>query len=347
MGLLYFAAFLIGGTASFLLAPLTIWLAKLLNVVDQPSERKVHRLPIPRLGGLAVCGGVVAALAGVYLGFPSFRELLAFRHVFLEKGEIATVVTLEKQIMGIVAGLTAVLILGIWDDKRGVPAVPKLLIQIIASYVALDYGVRIFGLRLPFGTDYLQFPLLISQIVTVFWIIGFMNAMNLADGLDGLAAGLAAIAAGTFLAVAIIQAETKVVFITKQLQLAAFLSAALCGACLGFLPCNFAPARVFLGDGGALSIGFLLGAITVIGTLKTTAVFSFMIPVIVVALPVLDVSLAIIRRFRKKAGITQPDREHLHHQMLARGWTTREVVLLVYVLTLILSVFAIVLSTRA
>jgi UDP-GlcNAc:undecaprenyl-phosphate GlcNAc-1-phosphate transferase len=171
-----------------------------------------------------------------------------------------------------------------------------------------------------------------------------MNSINLADGLDGLAAGLAAIASATFLAVAIIQGGTDTLFIAKQLKLAAVLSAALCGACLGFLPFNFSPARVFMGDGGALGIGFLLGTITVIGTLKTTAVLSIMIPVIVVALPVIDVSLAMLRRYRKKAGIMEPDREHLHHKLMSRGWSAREVVLLVYVLTLILSVSAIFLA---
>ena len=171
-----------------------------------------------------------------------------------------------------------------------------------------------------------------------------MNAMNLADGLDGLAAGLAAIAAATFLGVAIIQGTTETPFIAKQLKLAGVLSAALAGSCLGFLPYNFSPASVFMGDGGALGLGFLLGAITVIGTLKTTAVLSVMIPVIVVALPVLDVSLAMVRRFRKKSRIMEPDKEHLHHRLMARGWTAREVVLLVYVLTLILSVIAIFLA---
>jgi len=215
--------------------------------------------------------------------------------------------------------------------------------MIIAALVALNYGVQITGLRLPF-MDYLHFPIFLSQVITVFWILGFMNSINLADGLDGLAAGLAAIASATFLAVAIIQGDTGTLLVAKQLKLAAILSAVLCGACLGFLPYNFSPARVFMGDGGALGIGFLLGAITVIGTLKTTAVLSIMIPIIVVALPVLDVSLAMFRRYRRKSGMMEPDREHLHHKLMALGWTGREVVLLVYVLTLILSVVAIFLA---
>ena len=240
-------------------------------------------------------------------------------------------------------GLTFVVCLGMRDDRKSVSALPKLLTMIIASLVALNYGVQISGLRLPFF-EYLQFPILLSQILTVLWILGFMNSINLADGLDGLAAGLAAIASATFMAVAIIQTGLETTFVAKQLKLAAILSAGLCGACLGFLPYNFSPARVFMGDGGALGIGFLLGAITVIGTLKTTAVLSVMIPIIVVGLPVLDVSLAMARRYKRGGRIMDPDKEHLHHRLLNRGWTAREVVLLVYVLTLILSVSAIFLA---
>src|SRR5207248_6612128 len=132
-----------------------------------------------------------------------------------------------------------------------------------------------------------------------------VKVIHLSDVIDVLPAGLSAIASSTFLAVAIIQGDTDTPFISKQLKLAGVLSAILCGSCMGFLPYNFSPAKVFMGDGGALGIGFLLGAVTVIGTLKTTAVLSIMIPVIVVALPVIDVSLAIFRRFQKKSRIME------------------------------------------
>jgi UDP-GlcNAc:undecaprenyl-phosphate GlcNAc-1-phosphate transferase len=345
MGVIYLAAFLAACVASFAAAPFSIWLSKRFGVLDQPDARKVHNIPTPRWGGVAIYLGIVTAVAGIYAGFPRFRTLLEYRHSLYQQGKLLGVVSLENQLAGILVGLTFVVILGMIDDKRRVPAALKLPIQIIASLVVLNYGVQISGLRLPLiGSGYAQFPILLSQVITVFWMIGFMNALNLADGLDGLAAGLAAIASATFLAVAVIQGNTETVFISKQLKLAGVLSAILCGSCMGFLPYNFSPAKVFMGDGGALGIGFLLGAITVIGTLKTTAVLSIMIPVIVVALPVLDVSLAIIRRFQKKSKIMEPDREHLHHQLLKLGWTGREVVLLVYVLTLMLSVSAIFLA---
>jgi UDP-GlcNAc:undecaprenyl-phosphate/decaprenyl-phosphate GlcNAc-1-phosphate transferase len=343
MASIYFAAFLVALLSAFTATPLSIWLAKRKGVLDQPDSRKVHQEPIPRWGGLAIYVGLLMGVLGAYIGFPRFRMLLAFRHSLYDAGRLTGVVSINEQFVGILVGLTIVVGLGMMDDRKPVPALIKLLLQIIASLIALNYGVQITGLRLPFF-DYFHFPIFVSQLVTVFWILGFMNAVNLADGLDGLAAGLAAIASATFLAVSVIQGGTESLFISKQLKLAAVLSAALAGACVGFLPYNFAPARVFMGDGGALGIGFLLGAITVIGTLKTTAVLSVMIPVIVVALPVIDVSLAMIRRYRKKSRIMEPDKEHLHHRLLSRGWTAREVVLLVYVLTLILSVCAIFLA---
>lgn len=331
METIYLAAFIVACASSFTATPFAIWISKRFGVMDQPDARKVHQVPIPRWGGLGIYVGVILGIVGVYLGFPRFRQLLEFQY-------------LGKQLAGIIVGLTFVVALGMQDDRKGVAALPKLLTQIIASLVALNYGVQIMGLRLPF-LEYVEFPILFSQIVTVFWVIGFMNAMNLADGLDGLACGLACIASATFLAVAIIQGgDAATPYIAKQLKMAGVLSAILAGSCLGFLPYNFSPAKVFMGDGGALGIGFLLGAITVIGTLKTTAVLSVMIPVIVVALPVIDVSIAMIRRYKKGQRLMEPDKEHLHHRLMAIGWTAREVVLLVYVLTLILSVLAIFLA---
>lgn len=341
---IYFTAFITACVTSFASTPLSIWLAKRWNVMDMPSARKVHTEPIARWGGLAIFLGVIVSLIAVYLAFPRFQMLLDYRYSVYQDGKLAGIVSMDKQLAGILVGLTTVVILGMMDDRNSISAVVKLPIQIIAAMIALNYGVQIAGLKLPLIDDYVHFPILFSQIITVFWIIGFMNAINLADGLDGLAVGIAAIASGTFLAVAIIQGPSSNLFVAKQLKLAALLSAVLFGSCMGFLPYNFSPARVFMGDGGALGIGFLLGSITVIGMLKTTAVLSIIIPIIVIGLPILDVSLAMIRRYRSGRRIMEPDREHLHHRLLGKGWTTREVVLLVYVLTLLLSVIAMFLA---
>ena len=144
--------------------------------------------------------------------------------------------------------------------------------------------------------------------------------------------------------VAVLQGQTQVILFSKQLKLAGLLSAALCGACLGFLWFNFNPAKVFMGDGGALFLGYMLASITVIGTLKTTALFSLIIPVVVVALPIVDVALSILRRLREGREIFEADRGHLHHRLIDQGWTQKEVVLAIYVITLVLSLFSILLT---
>jgi UDP-GlcNAc:undecaprenyl-phosphate GlcNAc-1-phosphate transferase len=330
--MVYFLVFVLAliGTAVF--TPASIVLARKLDVLDYPRSRKVHRQPLPRWGGIGIYLGFFCAVFALY-AFPSFRTLLAYK-----SGELL------KQLTGIIFGATLVFILGLIDDKKSVQALTKLLTQIIAAYIAMDYGVRISGLTMPFGHGYYQFPLLLGQVLTVFWIIGFMNTINLADGLDGLAAGIVAIASGTFFIVALLQGETKIVLLSKQLTLAAVLAAGLTGACIGFLLYNFHPAKVFMGDSGALFLGFMLAAISTVGTLKSTAFMSLFIPITVVALPVLDVALSIFRRMRQGMGVMQPDKDHIHHRLLRFGWSHREVVLLLYVFTLILSIGSILLT---
>ncbi|MHB9154584.1 MAG: MraY family glycosyltransferase [Endomicrobiales bacterium] len=331
--MIFITAFILAFIGTAVFTPVSIIIAKKFDVMDYPRARKVHRQPLPRWGGIGIFAGFFAALFLVFLLFPSFKALLHYK-----SGE------LFKQLTGIAFGASLVFVLGLVDDKRSVRAVSKLLTQIIAAYVAMDYGVRISGLALPFFDGFYQFPILLAQVVTVFWIIGFMNTINLADGLDGLAAGIVAIASGTFFVVALLQSQTQVVLLSKGLILAAVLAAGLTGACLGFLLYNFNPARVFMGDSGALFLGFMLSAISTIGTLKSTAVMSLIIPITVVALPVLDVALSIFRRMRLGMGLMQPDKDHIHHRLLRFGWTHREVVLLMYIFTLVLSIGAILLT---
>ena len=331
--MIYFLAFLFAliGTAVF--TPVSILLAKKFDVLDYPRARKVHRQPLPRWGGIGLFAGFFAAMGALYFLLPSFKTLLDFK-----SGDLL------KQFTGMIFGGTLVFILGLVDDKKSVLAPVKFCVQIIAAYIAMDYGVRISGLALPFFNGFINFPIIVGQIVTVFWIIGFMNTINLADGLDGLAAGIVAIAGATFLVTALLQSDTKLIFLSKQLMFAAVLAAALTGACLGFLLYNFHPARVFMGDSGALFLGFMLAAISTIGTLKTTAVMAIFIPITVVALPILDVALSIFRRMRAGMGLMQPDKDHIHHRLLSFGWSHREVVLLMYVFTLILSIGSILLT---
>lgn len=336
---IYLTCFFIALLSSFCWIPFSIWLSKKFQVLDLPDQRKIHQEPIPRWGGIGIALSFFSALGVATLLFPRFSMLLSFK-AKLPSGEL---LSLSQQLAGILVGSLIALILGIWDDKKNLPAWIKFPWQIVAALSAMVYGVRLLGISLPQGS-YVQFPILISQIVTVFWLTGFMNTVNLVDGLDGLAAGICAIAAGTFLVVAMLQGQTQVVLFAKQLKLAGILSSALCGACTGFLWFNFYPARIFMGDGGALFLGYMLACITVIGTLKTTAFFSLIIPIVVIAIPVLDVLFAIVRRIRSGREIFQPDAEHLHHQLLRHGWSQREVVLALYVMTLLLSIFSICLT---
>ncbi|MFH1283074.1 MAG: MraY family glycosyltransferase [bacterium] len=341
---IYITGFISSFVLVLLFTPLSFWLAKVFNVYDQPDARKVHTHPIPRWGGFAIFFSILVTIIFICLFSAEFKALLDYRHKILDDGKLIEYLSIFKQLSGIFLGAAVIFVLGIIDDKKSVPSLPKLLVQIIAGYIALDYGVRISGLQLPFSDKYFQLPLILSQAITIFWIISFVNIVNLVDGLDGLAAGLVAIIAGTFLVVAVLQGETRVLFYAKQLKLASVISACLFGACLAFLFFNFSPAKIFLGDGGALTLGYLLGAITIIGTLKTAALVSFIIPLVVVALPTIDVLIAIIRRMKNRQPIMMPDKGHMHHRLLAMGWTQKEIVLLMYVITLVLSIVSILIT---
>lgn len=341
---IYISAFIGSLVLAVLFVPFSIWLAKVFDVYDRPDARKIHKKPMPRLGGVAVFLSILITVGFIYLFSNEFRVLLDYRHKLLDDGKLIDYFSLFDQFKGILIGAFIIFCLGLVDDKRNISSLPKLLIQIIAGYVVLDYGVRISGVNLPFFDRYIMLPLILSQIVTILWIVGFVNIVNLVDGLDGLAAGVVAIVAGTFLVVAVLQGETRMLFFSRQLKLATVISAALFGACAGFLIFNFHPAKVFLGDCGALTLGFLLGTITITGTLKTATLVSFVIPLIAVAVPTTDVALSIFRRLKNKQPVMMPDRGHMHHRLLDRGWTQREIVLLVYVITLLLSIISILMT---
>lgn len=333
--MIYLLAFVFAFIGTVVFTPVSILLAKKFDVMDYPRARKVHSKPLPRWGGIGIYCGFFLSIFLLCKFNASFQQLLSFDYKSIN---------LFKQLSGIIFGGTLVFILGLIDDKKPVKALTKLLTQIIAAYIAMDYGVRIYGLTLPFFDSFHNMPLILGQIVTILWLTGFMNTINLADGLDGLATGIGAIASATFFIVALLQIAGSDVFLAKQLTLSAVMAITLTGACLGFLVWNFYPAKLFMGDSGALFIGFILATTSVIGTLKTTAMLSMFIPITVVALPILDVALSMFRRLRKGMGLMEPDKEHIHHRLLSFGWSQREVVLLMYVITLLLSIGSILLT---
>lgn len=387
-----------------LATPLVRLFARKYGAMDWPNKRKVHEHPIPRWGGLAIAFGFFVGIAALF-SFPQFRALLRFGYEMPTGPFAGANIKMVDQLVGLLVGAGIVLLLGAADDRNPQPAVTKLFVQILAASVVAFLGVFIWGLAFP-GGRYVAFSKFVSLGMTIAWIIGFMNAVNLVDGLDGLATGIAAIAAASFLAVSFLQGEPTAVlappslaqqhmeqaqaktkaqtgksvktppssrhkrssyqlrteqrakeraekeqrtkafaqkeYITKQQKLAMILAGALAGACAGFLFHNFHPAKIFMGDSGSYFIGFVLGAISIIGTLKTAAVMAVVVPVIVVALPVLDVGFAIVRRISRRRPVMEADREHMHHRLLAHGWSQREIVLLMFTITLVLSNLAII-----
>jgi len=296
---------------------LTPWVRKhafAWGAVDKPDLRKVHKEPMPRIGGLAV-----------YLAFV-----------------LAVVATqdLNGSIGGLLVGCTLVVALGVVDDIKELPAKVKLLGQIAAAGAVIPFGVVIDYVTNPLSGDMLMLGWL-AYPVTIFWLVAVTNAINLIDGLDGLAGGVSCIAALTLAAVAFTQWYLfGVAGMTGVVILALILAAAV----LGFLRYNFHPAKIFLGDTGSMFLGFTLGAMSIMSFTKSATAISVFIPLVVLGLPLLDTFFAIVRRYHCQRPIFQPDKEHLHHQLMAMGLTHRQTVLAIYAVSSILGMSAVVLN---
>jgi len=287
--------------------PLVIKLAHRLGAIDQPDNRKVHSVAMPRLGGLAI--------------FMAFIIVMLF------------IVKVSGPFLGIIYGGCIIFLVGMLDDIYQLSPWVKLVGQIIATSVAVYFGVVIHFVNNPFdGALYLGY---LSMPLTFLWIVGISNAINLIDGLDGLAAGVSGIAGITMGVVALLQGQTLV----------AWLAFILVAAILGFLPYNFYPARTFMGDGGSNFLGFTLACLAVTGLAKSTAIISLLIPIVILGIPIFDTSFAIIRRIHNKAPIFMPDKDHLHHRLLAIGFTHRVSVLIIYGISGFFGLAAVILCT--
>jgi len=307
---LYLLIFLIAFVSTLLLTPVVRLLALKIGAIDNPAERKVHEKPIPRLGGLALyCGFILAAVVGLFASY------------FSGVGFTVSPVT----ITGVLLSATMLLIIGIIDDVRGVRPVIKLFFQVVAASVAVYFGVEIGFLSNPFnGFLYLGVA---SIPITILWLVGITNAVNLIDGLDGLASGIAAIASVTLFFVALR---------TNQ-PVSAVILLALAGASAGFLRYNFNPASIFLGDSGSLFVGFVLASASVVGVLKSTLLIALVIPVMILGVPIFDTIFTIIRRIRARVHIFEADDRHIHHRLLEAGLTHREAVMAIYFVCFLLS----------
>lgn len=336
----YIFCLLVSFFISIFSVPFSNFLAKRLNIYDRPSKRKIKFRKLTRWAGFGMFLSFFISLFLVTQIFPEVKKILEYKYP-LQWGDYQEIVVVGKQLLGLFFASVIIIIVGTIDDKIGLPPIVKFLSQVIVAYCVMDYGVRVLGINIPFSNKFVAFPRIISQFITIVWLCTFMNMVNLADGVDGLAGGIVLIASFTFFIISILQKQVGTLQVQGQLALSAILSLLLCGSVSGFLIYNFYPAKVYMGDTGALWLGLVVGCITTVGLLKTGAVVSFIIPIIVAGIPFVDVITAIIRRVKKGTGIATADKHHIHHILLSSGWTEREVVLFFYVITLFLSIIAI------
>lgn len=301
-------AFMLSFVVAFAATPFVKKLAYKIGAVDVPKDsRRMHKTPKARLGGLAI-----------FLGF------LVSVCIFTK---------LPKTVTGILLGAVVIVVLGIFDDRNPLSAKFKFVIQIFAAIIPVTFGVVIERISVPAfisATGVLELGWL-GYPLTVLWIVAITNALNLIDGLDGLAIGVATISSITLLCISLLLGNSLVVVLT----------AALSGACLGFFPYNFNPAKLFMGDTGALFLGYTLATISVLGLFKGYAIISVAIPLLILALPIFDTSFAILRRIKNHKPIMAPDRGHLHHKLIDSGLSQKQAVAFIYAMCIILCLFAI------
>ena len=307
------AAVLVAAVLSFLMTMPVRRLAVRIGAIDDPKDdRRMHKEPIPRMGGLAI-----------FLGF------LVSALVFTPQ--------MDRGLLAILLGAVLIVGLGVADDKYTLPAKAKLLVQLLAAAVVVFYGdLRIDRLTNPFGSSlYSYWDLgLWAYPITIIWILAITNAVNFIDGLDGLACGVSGISSINLMIIALLVSNGQ----------AAIWMAALTGACIGFLPHNFNPARIFMGDTGSNFLGFMLAVVSIQGLFKAYTVISFLVPILLLGLPIFDICFAVIRRVAHGQSPMQADRGHFHHRLIDMGFSQRQSVSIAYVLTGILGLSAVLLT---
>lgn len=315
----YFAMLLVASGVAFLLTPLVQRLAFLIGAVDRPDPRKIHRAPTARLGGLAVLGGFAAPWVMLYVLDNRVALIFQQNHTLF--------VTL-------IVSAVLMFLVGAVDDVIGLSAGRKLVLQLLVATGMYFGGFRIATISSPFGPawelGWLSLP------VTVVWIVSLTNATNLLDGMDGLVTGVAAVLSLSLAMINIISGNTVV----------ALLTFALAGATLGFLPYNFTPARIFLGDSGSLLIGLLMAAISTVSFFKTATATLVLVPFLLFGLPLFDTVQVVIGRLRRGQHPFSPDKTHVHHRLLEFGLNQRQAAALLYAIALFLGVASIILSWR-
>ena len=304
----FLCVYLGAGFLAVVLTPLVIRLALHLRAVDQPGVRAVHRTPIPRIGGLAIFLAAIVMI--VLVSFLDNRIGRAFRDM-------------REQLMTLLCSATFVFLIGFVDDLKGLPARFKFLAELAAAGALCFVGIRIHAIVIGDGRvlDLGSWDCLL----TLLWVVGITNAVNLSDGLDGLAAGISAVACGVI----------AVVAMHNGVAVLAVLMLALAGALCGFLVFNFNPAKVFMGDCGSLFVGFTIAAASVLCFAKTAALVGLALPALALAIPIFDTLFSMMRRFLDRRSLFAPDRGHIHHRLLDLGLPQRHAVLAIYLVTLL------------
>ena len=297
---------------SFLTTPLVKSLAYRVGAIDVPKDnRRMHKTPIPRLGGLAI-----------------FIAFLLTTLIFAD---------IDRQIRGILLGAVMIVVLGVLDDILTLKALPKLFVQIAAAAMAVYHGCviqffsnpNVFSNATYISLGWLAVP------VTIIWIVAITNAVNFIDGLDGLAVGVSAISTAALVVIALLVQELNI----------AVILIALFGACLGFIPYNMNPAKIFMGDTGSTFLGYILATLSVTGLFKLYAIISFAVPFLILGLPIFDICFAFLRRIAKGQNPMTADRGHVHHRLIDMGFSQKQAVAIVYMLTAILGLAAVLLTS--
>ena len=336
----YILVFLVSAAIVLIATPGVLFLSQKIGAIDIPDDRKVHAAPTPTLGGVAIFLGMLGGMftaANIEPFAPSFLPLAVWP---------------PSEPIAIIVGAALIHVLGGVDDMRALKAPVKFAGQTIAAGIVFLAGVRLEFLSFPIGTDAVVLSPDLSAIVTILWIVLIVNAVNLLDGLDGLAAGITAIAAATFF---IYSYQLNLGLSAEEVleHNAPLISIIIVGTAIGFLRYNFNPARIFMGDSGAYLLGFLLAVGTVVGVGRSAQnpvpeallfYLPLLIPLTVLAVPLLDTMLAIVRRARARRHLFQADKQHLHHRLLEIGHGHRQAVLVLYGWTAIMAGLALAFS---
>lgn len=305
-------AMLVAAVVSFLSTPLVKSLAYKVGAIDVPKDnRRMHKVPIPRLGGLAI-----------FLAF--LLSVLVFAEI-------------DRQMRGILLGAVMIVVLGVMDDIMALKALPKLIVQIVAAGTAVYHGCviqflsnpNVFSNRTYMDLGWLSIP------ITIIWIVAITNAVNFIDGLDGLAVGVSAISTASLIVIAIMVSEVNITVIL----------CALFGACLGFIPYNMNPAKIFMGDTGSTFLGYMMATLSITGLFKMYAIISFAVPFLILGIPIFDICFAFLRRIAKGQNPMVADRGHVHHRLIDMGFSQKQAVAICYMLTAILGLSAVLLTS--